>query len=105
MNTKITVGLVAVGVLAIILVGVVSAQIATTPSPTGTPNGAQYDGFWGWMGRCLGFRGANYHGTQAPAYVGQLANITVTDPNAGQTSTYQGYYGYGNARCMREYFP
>jgi|WetSurMetagenome_2_1015567.scaffolds.fasta_scaffold173022_2 hypothetical protein len=99
MNTKLIVSLVIVGALAVTLIGVVavSAQIATTtPTPSGTaPNGAPYNGFFGWMGRCLGFRGAPYYGTGTSAIVPQQPlNITVTDPNTNTTSTYQSY-GYG----------
>jgi hypothetical protein len=100
MNTKLIVSLVIVGVLAVAVVGLVSAQIST---PTASPNGAIYNGapngaFFGWMGRCLGFRAAQY-GVQAP-YTAGPANITVTDPNTGQT-TYQGYFG----GCMRGFYP
>jgi hypothetical protein len=99
MNTKLIVALVIVGVLALTVVGLVSAQIATsTPSPNGT---TANNGFFGWMGRMMGFRGTSY-GAGTPIQ-GQPANITVTDPNTGQTTTYQGYFGYG--RCMRGFFP
>jgi hypothetical protein len=104
MNTKLIVALVIVGVLAIAVVGLVSAQIAT-PTPNGTsPNGAPAGGFFGWVGRCFGLRGSQYYDTGTPAYRAPLpANITVTDPNTGQTATYQGYYGYGG--CMRGFYP
>jgi hypothetical protein len=99
MNTKLIVALVLVGVLAVAVVGLVSAQIATT-APNGTANGATTNGFFGWMGRCFGFRGAQNVGTGTSAYQGQPANITITNPNTGTTTTYQGYYG----RCMG-FFP
>jgi|WetSurMetagenome_2_1015567.scaffolds.fasta_scaffold88126_2 hypothetical protein len=108
MNTKLIVALTIIGVLAALaVVGLVSAQIATsTPSPNGTAvNGAQAGGFFGWVGRCFGLRGFQYYGTGTPAYQSQPANITVTDPNTGQTTTYQGYYGNGYGRCMRGFFP
>ena len=108
MNTKLIVALVIVGVLAVAIVGLVSAQIATqTPIPRGTaPNGAPYNGFFGWMGRCFGYRGATYYGTQAPADQAPLpANITVTNPYTNQTTTYQGSYGYGYGGCMRGFYP
>ena len=67
MNTKLIVALGIVGVLAVIMIGMVavSAQVATsTPSPNGTTtNGASTGGFFGWMGRCLGFRSSSYYGT------------------------------------------
>ncbi len=106
MNTKLIVALVIVGVLAVAVVGLVSAQLATpTASPNGAaPNATPADGFFGWVGRCFGFRNSQYYGTGAPAVQAPLAaNITVTDPNTGQTTNYQGYYGYGG--CMRGFFP
>ena len=94
MNTKLIVALVLVGVLAVFAVGLVSAQIATsTPNGT-TSNGASNGGFFGWVGRCFGFRGAQYYGTGASAYQGLPSSITVTNPSTGSTTTYQGY-GYG----------
>jgi hypothetical protein len=135
MNIKLIAALVVVGVLAISLVGIiaVSAQVAASiPTPNGTvPNGASTGGFFGWMGRCLGFRGAPYYGTGTSAvFPQQPLNITVTDPNTNTTTTYQGYgmpfypsqpqtvtnpntetttyqgnYGYGYGGCMRGFFP
>jgi hypothetical protein len=113
MNTKLIIAFVAVGVLAVALIGAVSAQLATTQSPAESTNNAQDIGFWGWIRGCLGFSDEQYYG-QAPAYRAPLqANITVTDPNTGQTSTYQGYYGYGYGYgngyryggCMRGFYP
>ncbi len=104
MNTKLIVAMIVVGVLAVTVVGLVAAQTASTAAPNGTTGTAQSGGFFGWMGRCLGFRsaynGVYYNGTQTPsnvgpAYNGQPENITVTDPNTGTTTTYQGYYGNG----------
>ncbi len=98
MNTKVIVALVIVGVLAIAVVGMVSAQIATsTPNGT-TANGASGNGFFGWMGRCFGFRGTQNSGTDTSTYQGLPENITVTSPNTGTTTIYQGYTGYGG--CM-----
>ena len=108
MNTKLIVALVLVGVLAVAVVGLVSAQIVTpitsvsATSSDGTPNG----GFFGWVGRCFGFGRSQYYGAQAPACQAPLpANITVTDPYTGQTANYPGYYGYGYGGCMRGFFP
>jgi hypothetical protein len=104
MNSKLIVALVVVGVLAGTVVGLVAAQVASSPTPNGTSGTAQRGGFFGWMGRCLGFRStyssAYYNGTQTPVngdptVINQPENITVTDPNTGTTTTYQGYYGYG----------
>jgi hypothetical protein len=105
MNTKLIVALVIVGVLAVTVVGLGAAQAVSTPAPNGTTGTTQSGGFFGWMGRFMGFRstytGAYYNETQTPAnvgpssYIGQPENITVTDPNTGTTTTYQGYYGNG----------
>ena len=62
MNTKLIVAVVIVGVLAVTVVGLVAAQIATANPNGTTANGATNGGFFGWMGRCLGFRGASYYG-------------------------------------------
>ena len=103
MNTKLIAALVIVGVLAVAVVGLVAAQVATS-SPNGTAtNGTPNGGFFGWMGRCLGFRSSQYYGTGTPVHQGVPANITVTNPNTGTTTTYQGYYGYGG--CMGGFFP
>ena len=56
MNTKLIVALVVVGVLALTVVGLVAAQAASTSAPNGTTGTAQSGGFFGWMGRCLGFQ-------------------------------------------------
>jgi len=99
MKTKLIVALVIVGVLAVSLVGIVavSAQVATsTPTPNGTaPNGASTGGFFGWMGRMMGFRGAQYYGTGTSTVPQQPLNITVTDPNTNTTTSYQVQPGYG----------
>src|SRR5208283_3487063 len=87
MNTKLMVALVVVGVLAVTVVGLVAAQAASTPALNGTTGTAQSGGFFGWMGRCLGFKGTQYYGTGTSAYQGIPANITVTNPNTGTTTT------------------
>jgi hypothetical protein len=101
MNTKLIVALVAFGVLAVALLGAVSAQLVTTQTPTQSPDSVQNIGFWRWIGRCFGFIDEHHFGAQEPLQ----ANITVTDPNTGQTSTYQSYFGYGYGGCMRGYYP
>ena len=85
MKTKVIVALVIVTVLAVALFGLVSAKVAPTPTPSGTTlSGEPYNGFFGWMGHCLGVRGSPSYGTQAP--------------------TSQGYYGYG-CGGMRGFYP
>lgn len=100
MNTKLVVALVTVGVLAVTVVGLVSAQIvSSTPGPNGTSsNGVSTGSFFGWMARCLGFRGTSYSGNQPE-------NIAVTDPNTATTTTIQGYHGDGGCRMMRSFYP
>ena len=104
MNTKLMAALVIVGVLAVTVIGLVAAQIATsTPTANGSTNETPGSGFFGWMGKCLGFRGAANYGTQAPDY-NQPENITVTNPYTNTTTTYQGYYG--NRGCgMVGFYP
>ena len=106
MNTKLIVALVIVGVLAVTLVGLVAAQAVTSsPAPNGTTTNAPASGFFGWMGRMMGFRGVPYYGSQVSTSGSQPLNITVTDPNTGTTTTYQGYYGYGGCGMMRGFYP
>jgi len=107
MNTKLIVALVIVAVLAVTVVGLVAAQVATsTPTSNGSAaNGAPTGGFFGWMGRCLGFRGSSYYGNQPPAYASQPENITVYNPNTGTTTTYQRSQGYGGCGMMRGFYP
>jgi hypothetical protein len=93
-KTKILIVAVAVTALALVAIGLASAQLQVNQAYTRTsdPNDG---GFLGWIGRCFGF-GPQYYGTQASAYQAPLPpNITVTDPYTNQTTTYQGYYGYG----------
>ncbi len=92
-KTKIVIALVVLAAIALVAVSIASAQIAATPNPTTptTPNNS----FLGWIGRCFGFGGAPYYGTQAPASGSQPLNITVTDPNTNTTTSFQTYPGYG----------
>ena len=98
MNTKLIAAIVIVGVLAVMVVGLVSAQIATSTPNGPTANGAANNGFFGWIGNCFRFRNAPAYGSQSSIAPNLPANIIATDPNTGTTTTYQGYYGYG--RCM-----
>jgi len=94
-TTKIVIAAVAVTALALVAIGLASAQLQANQTYTGTA-ASNGDGFLGWIGRCFGFGNSQYYGTAAPAYQAPLlANITVTDPATNQTSTYQGYVGYG----------
>jgi len=100
MNSKLIAAFVIAGVSAIVVVGLVAAQVATASAPNGTAAWTSNGGFFGWMGRCFGFRHASYYGTQSPAYPGQPDYITVTNSKTGTTTTYQGYYGYGPCGMM-----
>ena len=99
MSSKLIAALIVASVLAIAVVGLVAAQAASTSTPNGTTRTVSSAGFFGWMGRCLGFRGTYNNAAQAPAYVGQPDNI-ITNPNTGTSTTYQGYYGYGPCSGM-----
>jgi hypothetical protein len=95
MNTKLIVALVVFGVLAVTAVGMVAAQIAASNS-NGTTSGTTNNGFFGWLGSCLGFRCAqNYGSTQTSLASNQPVSITVTDTSTSTTTNYQGHYGYG----------
>jgi len=107
MNTQLIAALIIAGVLAIAVVGLVVAQVAsTTSSPNGAATGKANVGFFGLMGRMMGSRSMQFYGTSSssstgyPAQIGQPVNITVTDPNTGTTTTYQGYYEYGCGGMM-----
>ncbi len=76
MNTKVIVALAIVGVLAVAVVGLVSAQIATSNPDGSTANGATNNGFFGWMGRCFAFRGTQNYGTGTSASQSLPANTT-----------------------------
>jgi hypothetical protein len=93
-KTKIIISLVAIAALALVVVGLASAQIAANQPYTSTsPNAASNNGFWGWIGRCFGY-GANqayagqYLAPQAP-FVG---SVPTPAPNQG---VYGNGYGYG----------
>jgi|GEM_PF-3183586 hypothetical protein len=104
MNTKLIVALVVLGVVAVALVGLVSAQITATPSPSAAPNGAaaSANGFIGWIGRCFGYGAAPYYGAQGQVAPNLPANTTV--PNPYVNPPVQGYYGYGRG-CWGRWLP
>jgi hypothetical protein len=98
-KTKIVIALVAVAAIALVVIGLASAQISTyqnTTNPTTAPTGAPNPGFLGWIGRCFGF-GANqpsvnpYYAPVQPA----PTNTSVPAPAA----PYQGGYGNGYGPC------
>ena len=107
MKTKLIVALVIFSLLAVTVAGLVAAQVATlTPSPNGTTaNGALTGGIFGWMDRCVGFKGASYYGNQSLAYASRHENITVYTPNTGTTTTHQGYSRHGGCGMMRSFYP
>jgi hypothetical protein len=103
MNTKLIIALAIVGVLAVALVGLVSAQI-TIPSQNGTASGGtSINGFFGWVGRCFGYGGAPYYGSQNSVVPNQPANATAPNPYAN-TAPPQGYYSYGRG-CWGRILP
>jgi len=57
-KTKIVIALVAIAALTLVIVGLASAQIAESQTYAGTTpsSAASGGGFFGWMGRCFGFR-------------------------------------------------
>jgi hypothetical protein len=88
-KTKIVLALVAVAALALIVVGLASAQSAANQTYAGStastrsPNG----GFLGWIGNCLGFRNSQSNGNQNVAPQVPPTTGLVPAPN-------QGNYGY-----------
>ena len=89
-KTKIIIALVAVAALALVAVGLASAQIAANQTYTATnPNTAPNNGFLGWIGNCFGY------GTNQP-YAGQnVAPQAPTDSFTPEPAPYQGGYSYG----------
>ncbi len=105
-NTKIIIALVAIAALALIVVGLVSAQVAAIQNvPGATPSTAvpNNGGFFGWIGRCFGYGAAPYYGTQSPIVPNLPANTTAPNPYVNAPPT-QGYYGYGRG-CWGRFLP
>ncbi len=90
-KTKMIIALVAVAALTLTIVGLASAQLATTQSYNGVnPNIASNNGFWGWIGNCFGFRNSQPYANQ---YVAPPAgtNSQVPIPSQGNGN----YFGFG----------
>jgi hypothetical protein len=105
-NTKIILALVAVAALALVVIGLVSAQVAATqniPGATPSTTAPNNAGFFGWIGRCFGYGAAPYFGAQ-----GQVAPIIPTNPTTQNpyvnVPPAQGYYGYGQG-CRGRFIP
>jgi hypothetical protein len=93
-KTKIVIALAAIAALALVIVGLASAQIAPNPTYLGTnPNtAAPNGGFFGWMGRCFGFGNSQSYGNQNIAPQVPPSAGSVPAPN-------QGSYDYGYGPC------
>jgi hypothetical protein len=93
-KTKIAIALVALGAIAIVAVGLASAQLSANQTYTDPATGTTVPysgGFFGWLGRCFGLGPAQtYYGNPYVAPM-QPANSSATAPYA----PYQGGYGYG----------
>lgn len=105
-TTKIAIAIAAIAAITLAVLGVAAASLISQNqtylnTQTTQNNVAPNQGFWGWIGDCFGFGGTPYYANQAPA----PANITVTNPYTGTTTTYQSYYGYGYGGCMGGFFP
>jgi hypothetical protein len=96
-KTKIVITLVAIAALTLVIVGLASAQVAASQTYAGsTPNSiASSGGFFGWMGRCLGFGNSQPYGKQNIAPQAQPTTGTIPTPNQGVYG-----YGYGYGPCM-----
>ena len=95
-KTKIVISLAAVAVIALVIVGLASAQIATyqntTTNLTTAPDGVANPGFWGWIGRCFRFGTSQSYANPYLAPVQPApANASIPVPGI----PYQGGYGYG----------
>ena len=95
-KTKKLLVLVVIAAIALVIVGLASAQIAgyqsATTNPTAAPNGAPSSGFWGWVGRCFGFS------TNQPYTNPYLAPVQPAPTNTSipvPAVPYQGSYSYG----------
>jgi hypothetical protein len=106
-NTKIIIALVAVAALALVVVGLVSAQVVINQTiPGATPSNAVPNSgdFFGWIGRCLGFRDAQqYYGT-TPYIAPEVPPTNTTAPNPYLNPPVEGYYGYG-CGCWGRFIP
>ena len=95
---KIVFALAAIAALTLAAVGLAAAQIIQNQTLTGTeasPNGAvPNQGFWGWIGRCFGYRAAEPYEGQYVAPPAAVTNGTV--PQLAPYQPYQGGYGYNN---------
>jgi len=95
---KIVIALVAIATLTLVVVGLVSAQVAASQTiPGATPNtAAPNGGFFGWIGRCFGFRTAQPYYSANPNIAPQLpTNTSIPAPY----TPYQGSNGYGYGPC------
>jgi len=86
-KTKIIIGLVAVEILMLTIVGLASAQITSSQTYPGTNSN---NGFLGWMSNCFGLRNNQPSANQ---YVAPPAstNIPVPTPSQGNGN----YYRFG----------
>ena len=100
-KTKIVIGLVAIAVLTLAIVGLAAAQIAqnqplantSTDPNTAAPN----PGFGGWIGNCFGFRASQPYANQ---YVAPPATTNSPVPAPYQGGYYGNGYSYGYGPCM-----
>ncbi len=93
MQKKIIIALAALVVVAVVLVGVASAQIAAYQNNTTYPNGAPTNGFLGWVGRCYQYWSNWVSGNQ-----GQIPYSPNLPPNGTTTIPNQGAY-YPHPPC------
>jgi hypothetical protein len=99
-KTKIVIALVAVSAIALVIVGLASAQITeyqnTTTNPTAAPNEVPNPGFWGWVGRCFGFGASQIYANPYLAPVQPApTNTSIPEPAVPYQGGYGNGYGYG----------
>jgi hypothetical protein len=100
-KTKIVIALVAVAAVALVAIGVASAQIANqTPNTT---IGAAPNGFWGYMGRCFQFlTNPPVDQTTGNPIIQQVIPTQVSSTNAPITAAPNGYGFRGS--CMSRFW-
>jgi hypothetical protein len=106
-KTKIVIALVALAALALVAVGLVSAQAINQTVPSTAPNTAANGGFLGWIGQCFGFRTNQQYYGSTPYIAPQVPPINSSAP--APYAPYQGNngygYGYGYGPCMGRFLP
>ncbi len=106
-KTKIAIALVALGAIAIVAVGLASAQLSANQTYTDPATGTTVPyngGFFGWLGRCFGYGPAQQYYAANPYLAPQAPTANGTVPTPAPYTPYAPYqsgygYGYGYGPC------